>query len=336
MLIVDIILFVFGLALIIKGGDCFVDAAVWIAKALKIPTFIIGATIVSLATTMPELLVSSIAAAEGETEMAVGNAIGSVTANTAMILAIAMIAMTMICQRKQYFTQCLMLMVSAAVILCGGLIGGKDENGGYSLHFVASIVLILIFIFFMTENLISAKKKHAAIVAPDAALPEKQKDKPKLDKKILALNIFLFILGAAGIVGGSQLLVDKGEIIAAALGVPDRIIAVTLVAVGTSLPELVTTITAIVKKEAALSVGNVIGANVIDLTLILPISSLIARKQLPISADSLHFDIPVCLGVCVIAMLPLIIRQKSSKVQGIVLLSAYAGYIGYLIYSIIF
>lgn len=324
---VNILLFVLGLALVVKGGDFFVDASVWIAKAMRIPTFIIGATIVSLATTMPEMLVSAIGAAQGDTagiEMAIGNAVGSVTANTAMILAISMVCLKINCPRKQYIKQCCILVGTGVVIMIASLLGGESDGHPYSLHIAGSIVLVCMFAYFMFENIREAR-----------AVPERKEEKEPIAKKDLWIHILLFVLGTAGIVGGSRLMVDYGEKIAQELGVPDRIIAVTLVAVGTSLPELVTTITAIVKKEAALSIGNIIGANIIDMSLILPICSLISGKALPVPKESLIFDIPICIVITLIAVVPMLIRQKTSKAQGIALLTVYAGYLGYLIYSVL-
>ena len=136
-----------------------------------------------------------------------------------------------------------------------------------------------------------------------------------------------FIFGAAGIIVGAQLLVDNGSLIAQHIGIPERVIGVTLVAVGTSLPELITTITAIIKRQSALSIGNILGANIIDLTLIMPLSSLIAGKPLPISPSMAMIDLPACLFVGLIAIVPAMILSKFSRWQGILLLLVYAGYI---------
>ncbi|MBQ3404364.1 MAG: sodium:calcium antiporter, partial [Oscillospiraceae bacterium] len=130
------VLFAVGLALIVKGGDVFVDAASWIAKALNIPTFIIGATIVSLATTMPEALVSVIAAMDGKNDMAVGNAVGSVTANTGLIMALAMVSMSVVCSREKYLKQCILL-ISVAVVITLSCLNGR-------LSVFGSVVMALI------------------------------------------------------------------------------------------------------------------------------------------------------------------------------------------------
>jgi len=302
------LLFILGLVLVVKGGDWFVDAASWIAKALNIPTFIIGATIVSIATTLPEMIVSVIAASQGKVDMAIGNAVGSVTANTALIMAVAMLAMTIICERKKYLKQILILISVATILLLSCLSG--------TLSTIGSIVLAILFITFMTLNVIEAKKEIVT-----------EEEKEPINKKDLGKNIVLFVIGAAAIVGGSELMVTYGEKIAIWLGVPERVVAITLVAIGTSLPELITTITAIIKKESALSIGNIIGANIIDLSLILPVCSLVSGEALPVSAQSFSVDLPACLLVTLIAMVPIIFRQKASKYQGVALLAVYIGYL---------
>ena len=307
-LLIPCLLFALGILLIVKGGDTFVDAASWIAKAIHIPTFVIGATIVSLATTMPEMIVSIIAAAEGKTDMAVGNAVGSVTANTALIMATAMLAMSITCSRKQYWKQILLLIASASVLFVSCISGFLNQWG--------SMILAVIFLLFMIQNVVSAK--HSSMEQPQ---------RESVDRRQLTKYIILFLAGAAAIVVGSRLMVSNGSIIAAWFGISERVIAVTLVAVGTSLPELVTTITAIIKKEAALSIGNIIGANIIDLALILPLCSLVSGEALPVSTQSIALDLPICLLVTLVATIPLLIVQKARKWQGVVLLGLYAGYL---------
>lgn len=304
---IALILFAAGLILVVKGGDWFVDAASWIARAARIPPFIIGATIVSLATTLPEMIVSVMASLEGKTDMAVGNAIGSVTANTGLIMAIAFVFLTVTAPRKKYLKQCLILIATAGVLWAGSL-GGTVQPW-------AIIVLAALFALFMGTNIVSAKQEPS------------EEEKPDCSRREILRHVALFLVGAAGIAIGSNLLINGGSSIATALGVPERVIAVTMVAIGTSLPELVTTITAIRKKEAHLSAGNIIGANIIDLALILPICSLVSGSSFTVSAACLRMDFPACFLVTLIAMVPLLIRQKASRVQGFVMLLAYAGYL---------
>ena len=173
-----VLIFVIGLALIVKGGDAFVDAATWIAKVSGIPTFIIGATIVSLATTLPEMLVSAMAAAEGSVDMACGNAIGSVTANTGMILAIAVLAMPTVVKRSDYLAKGLILIACVSTLLLFGYTG--------QLKWMGSVVLVVLFVIFIVDNVLSAKKSMANAPA---------EEKPEHDKKTVITNILKFLLG---------------------------------------------------------------------------------------------------------------------------------------------
>jgi len=308
--IIVIVLFIIGLLLIIKGGDYFVDSAVWFAEALNVPKFIIGATIVSFATTLPELLVSLFASLSGKNVMAAGNAIGSVSANLGLIMGISLICIPSIIKRREFAFKGI-LMAATCFLLW---LFSKSGNIGA----VESIVLIGCFIAFMAENTISAKKNM------DNA------EKSEINKKDLGKNILFFIIGIAGIVFGSDLLVDNGSEIARMFGISEEIISVTIIAIGTSLPELVTTLTAISKKQSSLSVGNVIGANIIDLALILPLCSLVSGGTAVIERQSYAVDIPVCFGIILIAVVPTLIFGRLYRKQGALMLLAYTAYITYV------
>ena len=304
-----VLLFVVGIILIVKGGDYFVDASSWIAEVSGIPKLIIGATIVSVATTLPELLVSLMAAVQGKTDMAVGNAVGSVTANIGLILAIALIFMAGPINRKDYLIKSLLMLGAALIIACCGFVG--------EVNIILSIILLLIFGVFIWENIVSAKRNMGL---------EEESESVKKDKRTVIINIIKFVVGAGAIVWGADLLVDNGSEIARWLNISERIIGVTIVAVGTSLPELVTTITAIVKKQSALSAGNIIGANVIDLTLIMPLCAVVSGMALPI-ASTMVVDLIACLVVGTVALVPTLAMKKFSKWQGYVLLGIYAIYL---------
>lgn len=324
-LTVTILLFLVGIVLIVKGGDFFVDAATWIAEVSGIPKVIIGATVVSLATTLPEMIVSVIAAMDGKVDMAVGNAIGSVTANIGLIMAISLIFMPSVIKRMDYVPKSVLMFCASVVIVASGRLG--------SIGALISVVLLIIFILFMAENIRSAKRSMTSPGGPKDAAPLRAAEsavataKPGLEKSVVLVNIIKFVAGAAGIVIGANLLVNNGSELARYIGISERIIGVTLVAVGTSLPELVTTITSIVKKQSSLSIGNILGANIIDLTLILPVSMLCAGKPLPIAASSAALDFPACLLVGCIAVIPMVITSKFKRWQGFALLAVYAVYL---------
>ncbi len=309
-------LFAVGLLLIIKGGDWFVDAAAWLAEVSGIPHFIVGATVVGFATSLPEIIVSVIAAAQGDVDMATGNAIGSVTANTGLIMGISLIFMPLAIRLREYLPKILLLLVSIIAVWAFGISG--------EISIIASIALVALFAFFVYENIHSAKKQ----LTPNSQNEEAQ----AVTKAIVAKKILLFVIGCAGIIIGSELLVNYGTEIAASLGVPTRIISLSAVAIGTSLPELVTTISAISKKQSSLSVGNIIGSNIIDITFVLPPCMIAYGKSLPVSAGTVWMDLPVLFAISLVAFVPTFITKKFARWQGVVLL---VGYIGYLIYMFV-
>ena len=305
-------IFLAGIILIVKGGDWFVDAASWIAEVSGIPKLIVGATIVSLATTLPELLVSAMAASQGKADMAVGNAVGSVTANLGLIMAFSILCMPVKIYRGDYLLKSLLMLAAAGLLAWGG----RGGEVGLSL----SLPLVGVFAVFTYENLRSARRamRCGADLGPVRTSPR---------RRTALFQCLKFTLGAAAVVLGADLLVDSGSALARLAGISERIIGVTIVAVGTSLPELVTTVTAIVKKQSALSVGNILGANILDLTLILPLSALLSGQALPVSAASARIDIPACLLVGTIAVVPAMAAARFRRWQGAALLAVYGGYL---------
>lgn len=310
------LLFLVGLVLIVKGGDWFVDAASWMAEITGIPKFIIGATIVSLATTLPELLVSLLAAVDGKVEMAIGNAVGSVIANTGLILGISLVVMAGRVARRQFDMKAWLLIAA-----CAGL-WFVSRNGMLTL--AGSLVMGAVFLAYIVDNVIKTKE----IVADDVTGVSSRRTAKKSE---LPREVFHFAVGTIGIVVGARLLVDNGSALARVFNVPENIIALTFVAVGTSLPELVTTITAIMKKQSSLSVGNIIGANIIDMTMILPACALAAGGNLPVGHQSIALDLPVALLFTLVALVPPLITERFYKWQGYLLLLLYGGYLAVII-----
>ena len=311
LLAVAAVIFLVGLALTIKGGDWFVDSASWFAEATGIPKFVVGATVVSFATTLPELLVSVRAAMNGSAQLAIGNAVGSVTANTTLIMGVSLVAMAGIVSRKSFSLKGGLLLVAIVGLTALSL------NG--MLPTWSAFVLWAIFLIFMISNVIEGKKS-AESDEIDA-----------YEKKEIPSKVFFFIIGTASIVFGAEFLVSAGKTIAKGVGISETIIGFTVIALGTSLPELVTTLTAIRKKESSLSVGNIIGANIIDTTLILPLCAVINGTALPVERINLVFDFPVCIAACAVAIIPTIIMGKFKKWQGFALLAIYASYMVLLV-----
>lgn len=307
-----LLLFTAGLVLIIKGGDLFVDAATWIAEASGIPKFIIGATVVSFATTLPEMLVSVFAALEGNADIAVGNAVGSVTANTGLIMCLSLVCMNCAMTRKQFGVKAGILLATIVVLF------GFTRDGQLSVF--ESAVILVFFAIFLAENLIAGRREQENEASESDA-------RAKIDAKSMAINIAKFVFGAAAIVLGAQLLIDNGSALARMLNVPDSIIAATMIAIGTSLPELVTTITAIRKKQSSLSVGNIIGANIMDLTLIMPLCALIQRKSMIVERQGMLLDIPACLVISAAALIPALISGKFKRWIGYLIGGLYIAYL---------
>lgn len=320
-LISVILLFALGIFLVVKGGDVFVDAAVWISKVTGIPTFIIGTTIVSLATTLPELLVSIMAAIKGSTEMAISNGVGSVIANAGLIMSISIIAMPMAVHGRVFWKKGMLMLVATAVLLAFS----ADGN----LNAIESIIMLLILCMFVYININYVKNGAEEI---DSKIDE-DNFKKRVKSREIILNIAKFILGTAGIIVGARLLVNYGSKLARILGVSESVIAITLVAIGTSLPELITTISAIAKKQSSLSIGNIIGANIIDITLILSSCSLISGGALPVGRQSITLDLPVGLLIMLIGIIPTFFGAKFRRWQGFSMMAGYIGYIGVVIFS---
>ena len=307
-----LLLFTAGLVLIIKGGDLFVDAATWIAEASGIPKFIIGATVVSFATTLPEMLVSVFAALEGNADIAVGNAVGSVTANTGLIMCLSLVCMNCAMTRKQFGVKAGILLATIVVLF------GFTRDGQLSV--LESAVILVFFAIFLAENLIAGRREQENEASESDV-------RAKIDAKTMAINIAKFVFGAAAIVLGAQLLIDNGSALARMLNVPDSIIAATMIAIGTSLPELVTTITAIRKKQSSLSVGNIIGANIMDLTLIMPLCALIQGKSMIVERQGMLLDIPACLVISAAALIPALISGKFKRWIGYLIGGLYIAYL---------
>lgn len=301
--------FFVGLLLICRGGDWFVDAASFIARAFGIPKYIIGATIVSFATTMPEILVSVAAALKGSSVMAMGNAVGSVSANTGIILGVSLFCLPAVIQRKEYLTKNI-LYIGCLILL---FIAFRDRifDAGDSVFLLLGGVLFLIM---NVKNAMTGRLEKEAV---------------PVDKKELRRRIFFFFFGAACVVTGSELLIDSACVLARQFHISEEIISVTILAMGTSLPEFVTTITAIVKKESSLSVGNIVGANVIDTAFILPICTLITGESLSVAPQMAQIDMPVCILLSVIALTPMMVRGKIRRIDGA------AVFVIYLIYFFI-
>ena len=315
-MLVPVLLFIVGLVCLIKGGDWFVDGASALARKFHLPELLIGATVVSIGTTLPEVMVSSLSAVSGHGEIAYGNAIGSVICNSALIAAITLAVRPGKADPKTLKLPVAFFFLAAAIYCVAAYLLGSFTRP-------VGLVMLAVFVAYMVLTVRQMKKN------PQPAAPEEEK--PEEDMPTWKMILFL-IVGAALIAVGAKLLVDNGTKIAQALGVPESVIALTFVALGTSLPELVTAITSLVKGHSDLSLGNVIGANVFNLVLVSGVSVTIAPFKVPQSATfmgyntSLLVEIPLMIGVMLILTLPALLKGKLSRAQGILLLAIYAAF----------
>lgn len=318
-----ILLFILGLILLIKGGDWFVDGSTAVAEKFHVPEILIGATVVSIGTTLPEVMVSATSAAEGIGAMAYGNALGSVICNAALISAITIAVKPAVVDKKPLKLPVIFFFIAAAIYTVAAYVLGEFTR-------TIGIILLVMFVVYMTITIRSAVKgAKAGEVVETEENTETQADMP------VWKTIVLIVVGAALIAVGARLLVNNGTKIATALGVPDSVIALTFVALGTSLPELVTAITSLAKGHGALSLGNVIGANLFNLVLVSGVAVSISPFAVPAEKtiaginSSLVVDIPVMWFVMLLLTLPALIKGKLSRSQGIILLVSYVAFIIY-------
>ncbi|NMA85731.1 MAG: calcium/sodium antiporter [Tissierellia bacterium] len=302
-------LFILGLFMTIKGGDWFIDTAIWIAERTGISSGIIAATIVSVATTLPEFFVSTVASNEGFSEMAVGNALGSYTCNIAFIIGICALIKPIEIKDDFFGIKAVMMLVNLFIFFMFSKNGLIDNREGY--------ILVILIVPFLLINILEYKQHN-----------NKKKGKRKnIDSKELILNGIKFIVGGALIIGGAHILVDTGVKIANILRIPKQVISLTLLAIGTSLPELVTSLVATIKNQQNISIGNILGANILNLSVIMGASQMVSEQGLRITSQTLFLDIPIAIVVGLIFAITGLLKGKINRLTGIIFLSIYILYL---------
>lgn len=313
---ISVLFFALGLVLLIKGGDWFVDGATGIARRFRLPDIIVGATVVSIGTTLPEVMVSTTGALLGQGAMAYGNAIGSIICNTALIAAISVTCNPGPVNVKTMKMPVFFFFTSAAVYCLAAYWLGTFPRW-------LGIIMLAIFVVYLIANV------RQGLRYPEETAEEAES---ATVSRSLAMELVLLVIGAALIAYGANLLVEHGTIIAQKLGVPETVIALTFVALGTSLPELITTITSLKKGHASLGIGNVIGANVFNLVLVSGMAVTIAPFDVPVGKlllgrnASLVLDIPLMLLVMLLLTVPALTKKRLSRWQGITLLCIYTAF----------
>lgn len=317
-------LLAFGFILLIKGGDWFVDAACGIAKRFKLPELLIGATVVSIGTTLPEVMTSAMGALSGSGAIAYGNAIGSIICNTSLIAAITIAIKPGKANKKALiFPVCFFFAIAAFYAFNAYVFKGFALWSG--------LVLLCAFVVYMVINVINMKiNPEEEELSENMEIAEENKE-PEAKGNFFKDLLFL-VIGAAVIAVGAYLLVESATSIAHQIGVPESVIGLTVVAIGTSLPELVTAITSLIKGHGSLSLGNIIGANIFNLVLVSGVAITINPFPIPMNSmlfgqnASLVLDLPVVFLTMGIMTLPTLLKGKLRRWQGISMLAIYIAF----------
>lgn len=293
----------------IYGGSILVDSSVNISRATGIPEMVIGATVVSIATTLPELLVTVYSCFNGLPDLAIGNAVGSMLFNLTLIVGLCISFLPQKIDYKNTLLNISFLFISSLLFYIFIADGDFSRWQG--------LILIGVFIVSLICNIISGKKK---VVEVSVKIFSNQ------SKESIWKNIALFILGTALVSVGANFLVKYGEILAKSIGVDEHVIGVTVIAIGTSLPDLVTAINSIKLKKTSIAIGNTIGANIINSTLLVGMSSQFSKQQITITPNVIYFAMPMLFASLLILFLPIAIKKRTYRWQGIFLLCITIGY----------
>lgn len=315
MLVKSIFLIFIGFVLLIKGADYLVEGSSKIAKKFHIPEIIIGLTIVSIGTSMPELFVSTTSAIEGFSDMAMGNVIGSNLCNLLLILGLSSIIRPIEFQRETRIIELPLCLFFSIIFLVLSNTGGKITRE-------ESLILICLFVCFIAYTIFMAKKGEEF-----DKIDNNEKSLDKVPEIPILKNIFLIIIGVIALKVGGDFTVDNAVIVAEYFKISEQIISLTILAIGTSLPELVTSVMAAAKGNSDIAIGNIIGSNIFNMLLIIGVSALI-------SPITYNFKYNLDMSILVVAMLILALfpvippKNKMSRVNGAIYLALYVGYLG--------
>lgn len=307
-IIIQVVLLIVGFVFLIKGSDFFVDGASSIASILKIPTIIVGLTIVAFGTSAPEAAVSITSSLTGSNAMAVSNVIGSNLFNMLMVIGVAALLGDLLME-KSVLNKDLPFLVIITILLAAFIIIGGDISS------IEGIILLVILIAYVIYLIISAKKSEGSDVV----------EKPKLT---LPKSIIYIVVGLAGIIIGGDLVVNSASDIAIAVGMSETLVGLTIVAIGTSLPELVTSITALKKGENEIVIGNVVGSNIFNILFVLGASSAISAIPLD---SSMLIDVVLMILVTILCFIFGKTQEKYDKKEGIILVALFIIYMAFAI-----
>ena len=312
------VLLVVGFALLIKGADYFVEGASKLAQLLKVPPLLVGLTIVAFGTSSPEATVSIIAALEGSSEVSLGNVIGSNIVNITLVVGItAMInplsVETATIRKEIPFT----LLASVALwVLISDI---ALQNSGFNLITRSDGIIFLLFLAIFMYYIFEVARNNREQGAGDV---------PQAAGATWGKNIFLTLVGLAGIIFGGDLVVDNATGIALSIGMSETLVGLTIIAIGTSLPELITSITAALKKQSEIALGNIVGSNILNILFVLGVSATISPL---VVIDKIFVDVIVMIILTVLLLIFSRTRYKISKIEGTILVSVYITYLVYVI-----
>ena len=317
-----------GFILIVKGGDIFVESSVSLARIAHIKEMIIGATIVSVGTTLPEFFSSLIATIRGVSlggdtgyySLALANAIGSMLCNSGLVLALVMLIRPPRYERSTFNISTIYVLLISLFIVIAVSTGSRISVG-------EGVILLLLFVMFMMSNVRRAMESEESSL--ESMLTPDTEHEPRW-RMVLS-----FIVGGTAISVGAMLLVDNAKALAMSAGISEQLLGVTLVAVGTSLPELVTALTSLRRGNTDVGVGNILGAHVINGTLIIGVIAVITSGGLVVDAITRNVAVYVMLAIMSVLIVPTLITRRFARWQGIAMLAIYIGYIGYNIITVL-
>ncbi len=320
-MVISILLILIGFALLIKGADFLVEGSSNISKRFHIPEIIIGLTIVSIGTSMPELFVSITSAIDGYADMAVGNVVGSNACNMLLILGLSATIRPIVFKRE---TRLIEIPICLAITIIFMILANINQD----ISRIEGIVLIVLFTIFIIYTIVMAKKGEKFDSKDEEERNESAKSSNKKETSIIK-DIIYVIIGIIGLKIGGDLTVNHSVNIANMFNISEKIISVTILAIGTSLPELMTSVTAAYKGKSDIAIGNIIGSNIFNMLLIIGVSSIINPVAYNITYNTeMYFLI---LGTVVLAMFPLIPpKNKMDRMNGITFLLLYGAYLGLL------
>lgn len=305
-MLIELVLLVVGFAMLIKGADIFVEGAAGIAAKFGIPQLVIGLTIVAMGTSAPEAAVSITAAVKGTADITIGNVVGSNIMNILVILGVTALIVAVAVQQSTVRYEIPFVILVSVVLLAMGALDGKIGR-------MDGVILWLLFIVYLAYLFLMTKHK-------------KEEEEAQANEPVWKLMVFV-VLGAALIVLGADVSVDAASEIARVIGLSERFIGLTIVALGTSLPELCTSVVAARKGKADLAIGNIVGSNIFNILFVVGTTALI----IPVPFNpAFVVDTAVAIGAAVLLWLCVLPKKKLTRPGGIVMLAGYAGYFAYL------